>query len=408
MEIKKYDDIKEFVEKIDEMANAPSSEWQGKTVTKGEPLTAENIVAFFNANDTMLKHYTKNPVLGQSLEEFSKKIHKELDVEDAQVISKQFLSNIEKMRMPRELHTKIVKDTAEIFVQNKPTRETSGAEYKQDRAKHRTELNEFFKSTPLVAKDWKAMTNDAKVVWLNDNPGELSSLTGAQTSDELMAFLKDHGKELTSLLLHDFKDIDDEHIRQIALYCPNLQELDLVSSENITSKSFDYFENMTNLLDLEIRGSKFTEIDFDKLPRKLHTLGALSLTGVKEIKGTAPRSLQSLNIPELPLVPKEQVESLIYNLPANVNYLSVSVRALTEVDLDKLPDRMRSLIFCDPDRITNYKMSKVPQNLNSINIGHGPVSTYEKLAADLSGKRRVIIVWQRPLPPQNEELAEAA
>lgn len=397
MEIKKCEDIKEFIEKIDEMTKASSAEWQGKTVTNEAPLSAENIEAFLNINASFLRHYSHNPTLGQSLEEFSKRFTKELGDEKTLPINKYFLSNIKTMRLPRELHSRLIKDVAKDFVQKEPTYKTSD-NLSEDKAEHKKKFDEFLKDTSLVNKEFKAMTNDAKVIWINSHPMDLQKLTGIKTSDQLMTLLKDHGKGVTNLCLVNFNDLSEDQVGQIALYCPNLEKLDLPDTPTISDKVFDHLEKMDNLIDLTICGSNFTVLSFDKLPKKLEVFGGLYLLNLKQFNGTLPASLKTFDVPDFPLIPKEQVERLLYNLPPRLQVLTICSEALTEVDLDRLPEKVRSLTFCGPFRITNFLLSKIPDKLEYINVSAGPFETYQKLRQDLATNRYISIVWSGGAP----------
>lgn len=403
MEIKKCEDIQEFVQKIDEIAKAPSSEWQGKTVTKGEPITAKNIEAFFSINAKMLAHYSQNPVLGQSLQALSKRIDKELDKDDAQNISRLFFSNTEKMRLPHAVQRNIMGRIAKDIVQNEPTIKGEFTiekirQLQEDTKTHRKQLRDFVKNTSLVAKEWRGFGSDSKASWLNNHPDELKEFTGIQTGNDLVNFLKQHGRELTKLQLFDIRDLSNDHIRDIALFCPKLQSLSLPFSDKITDKAFDHFEKMTNLLSLNTGGAKFTVLDFDKLPKKLENFRGSVLFGVKKLEGSFPDSLRDLTLTGFPAELNKQVEKLIYSLPPQISVLGFSCEGLTEIDLDRLPGEVSMLTLYDAQGLTNVNMTAIPGKLNALTLDKAPAAIYARLKRDLeeASDYRVKIVWQAP------------
>lgn len=94
------DNIKEFVEKVDQIVEADQVEWQGKKVTFGDPENISNLKDFLASNAKFWAD-SQNPAVGARLLALSGRIKKEAP--EAQELANQCEKHALMANLPREV-----------------------------------------------------------------------------------------------------------------------------------------------------------------------------------------------------------------------------------------------------------------------------------------------------------------
>lgn len=298
MKLEKCEDINAFVHEIQNIAQAEEAEWQGRKVSAGEGeagINLDNIRTFLELNSKYWKK-SRNPKVGKHLTELADRIIKEYPAE------------LESAKQVKEVAAgaTLPKDIIKMVLPQVPRKHAFGSEAKLE-----------FKSTKAVSKEWKALTEDAKIEWFNNNPYRWADVL---TAAQLVEYAVKCGPKLKVFNPISFYDrysnpkpFSQSDYMRIVAACPNLENVCLAGEGATDAAVQAVCTHCSQLKELSFQDAKITRLP-ETLPdslKALHLFTCMELTG---LPGHLPRNLESLKmhqchgiseIPQLPAPLKE-------------------------------------------------------------------------------------------------------
>jgi hypothetical protein len=202
-------------------------------------------------------------------------------------------------------------------------------------------------------------------------PSGLQSLKLDKSSDSPQQALAKR-LELAKLAGTSLKELDltrssitDHDLEDIFKACPNIEELNLTSCEEITDAIIEKLPQ--HLRSLYLGGcERITGATFDRLPQGLQSLGVWDcflLTNA--IIEKLPPGLQWLNLGGC----KKLTDAGIEKLPSSLQWLNLSsCNNLTNAVFGKLPNDLETLGLTYCSQLTDDAVDKLPKNLKRLNL----------------------------------------
>lgn len=322
------DNIKEFVEKVDQIVEADQVEWQGKKVTFGDPENISNLKDFLASNAKFWAD-SQNPAVGARLLALSGRIKKEAP--EAQELANQCEKHALMANLPREVIQQILGNMAEGY--------RWGREIRRD-----------FHATKMVSKEWASLTENAKRDYLNTHTIGWDQLF--KTPAQLIKYAVQCGESLKVFNGFTFFDrysfpapFSHDDYLQIFAACPNLTEVVLAGGGGVIDATLQALcEKCPKLTALSLHETPVTKLP-DQLPLNLEKLQLVNCGFLKTFPSALPPKLETLQL---------------YNTSANLAQLPAGLRNLevymANVRLpEKLPETLTNVTFL----LTRYMDDRV-------------------------------------------------
>ena len=136
--------------------------------------------------------------------------------------------------------------------------------------------------------------------------GEYHLFEGIEKASDLLSILKQIGSEFHHLDLSNRKDISDDIVKKIPVYCPNLESFTLHYAE-INTKSLQGLSQLKYLKSLELNYSDLNDDDLNQTISNISTLQHLNLSRCYDFTEEGFGHLTKLTALKTLIIPDENV-----------------------------------------------------------------------------------------------------